>query len=77
MGSDAKVRTSIVASLLINVSAVAVRGRSLTPVTGALWHNLGSVFVVVNAALLLQEGLGRPQMSAATKGTLRNTGFDP
>ena len=27
----------------------------LTPVTGALWHNFGSVFVVVNAALLLRE----------------------
>ncbi len=26
----------------------------LNPVTGALWHNWGSVFVVVNAALLLQ-----------------------
>jgi len=26
----------------------------LTPVTGALWHNCGSVFVVVNAALLLR-----------------------
>lgn len=25
----------------------------LTPVTGAIWHNFGSVFVVVNAALLL------------------------
>ena len=27
----------------------------LTPVTGALWHNFGSVFVVVNAALLLRK----------------------
>jgi leucyl-tRNA synthetase len=26
----------------------------LNPVTGALWHNCGSVFVVVNAALLLR-----------------------
>ena len=26
----------------------------LNPVTGALWHNWGSVFVVVNAALLLR-----------------------
>lgn len=26
----------------------------LTPVTGALWHNFGSIFVVVNAALLLR-----------------------
>ena len=26
----------------------------LHPITGALWHNCGSVFVVVNAALLLR-----------------------
>ena len=51
-----KVRTNIVASLLINVSAVALSAAgALTPVTGALWHNFGSVFVVVNAALLLRE----------------------
>ena len=30
-------------------------GGGLGPVTGALWHNAGSVFVVVNAALLLRE----------------------
>ena len=28
----------------------------LTPVTGALVHNVGSVFVVVNSALLLLYG---------------------
>ena len=51
-----KVRTNIIASLLINVSAVALSAAgALTPVTGALWHNFGSVFVVVNAALLLRE----------------------
>jgi cation transport ATPase len=27
----------------------------LTPITGALFHNCGSVFVVINAALLLRE----------------------
>jgi cation transport ATPase len=26
----------------------------LNPITGALWHNCGSVFAVVNAALLLR-----------------------
>ena len=26
----------------------------LTLITGALWHNCGSVFVVINAALLLR-----------------------
>ncbi len=51
-----KVRTNIIASLLINASAVALSAAgALTPVTGALWHNFGSVFVVVNAALLLRE----------------------
>ena len=51
-----KVRSNIIASLLINASAVALSAAgALTPVTGALWHNFGSVFVVVNAALLLRE----------------------
>ena len=27
----------------------------LTPITDALWHNAGSVFVVVNAAMLLRK----------------------
>ena len=26
----------------------------MAPITGALWHNCGSVFVVINAALLLR-----------------------
>lgn len=51
-----KVRTNIIASLVINASAVALSAAGiLTPITGALWHNFGSVFVVVNAALLLRE----------------------
>lgn len=51
-----KVRVNIVASLLINLSAVVLSTLGvLNPVTGALWHNFGSVFVVVNAALLLKE----------------------
>lgn len=50
-----KVRVNIVASLIINLSAVILSATGvLTPVTGALWHNCGSVFVVVNAALLLR-----------------------
>ncbi|MCR5502031.1 MAG: cation-translocating P-type ATPase [Lachnospiraceae bacterium] len=50
-----KVRVNIVASLVINLSAVILSAAGiLTPVTGALWHNCGSVFVVVNAALLLR-----------------------
>ncbi len=50
-----KIRTNIIASLIINFSAVLLSAFGiLTPVTGALWHNFGSVFVVVNAALLLR-----------------------
>ena len=36
-------------SLVLSITGV------LNPVTGALWHNCGSVFVVVNAALLLKD----------------------
>jgi len=51
-----KVKTNIDDSLIINLSAVLLSVFGvLTPVTGALWHNFGSVFVVVNAALLLRE----------------------
>lgn len=50
-----KVKINIIASLVINLSAVILSVLGiLTPVTGALWHNCGSVFVVVNAALLLR-----------------------
>ena len=50
-----KVHVNIIASLIINLSAVVLSALGiLTPVTGALWHNCGSVFVVVNAALLLR-----------------------
>ena len=50
-----KVQVNIIASLVINLSAVALSALGvLNPVTGALWHNCGSVFVVVNAALLLR-----------------------
>ncbi|MST55469.1 cation-translocating P-type ATPase [Pyramidobacter sp. SM-530-WT-4B] len=50
-----KIRVNIAASMVINVSAVVLPALGvLTPVTGALWHNFGSVFVVVNAALLLR-----------------------
>jgi len=51
-----KVQVNIVASLIINLAAVVLSAFGvLSPVTGALWHNCGSVFVVVNAALLLRE----------------------
>lgn len=50
-----KIRVNIIASLIINITAVILSAAGiLTPITGALWHNCGSVFVVVNAALLLR-----------------------
>lgn len=50
-----RVRVNIIASLIINITAVVLSAMGvLTPITGALWHNCGSVFVVVNAALLLR-----------------------
>ncbi len=50
-----KVKTNIIASMIINITAVVLSAAGvLTPVTGALWHNFGSVFVVVNAAMLLR-----------------------
>lgn len=50
-----KVRVNIIASLFINITAVVLSALGvLTPITGALWHNVGSVFVVVNAATLLR-----------------------
>ena len=50
-----KVKTNIIASMIINITAVVLSAAGvLTPVTGALWHNFGSVFVVVNAARLLR-----------------------
>ena len=51
-----KVQINIIASLIINLTAVVLSAAGiLNPVTGALWHNCGSVFVVVNAALFLRE----------------------
>lgn len=50
-----KVHVNIAASLVINLTAVVLSALGvLSPVTGAFWHNCGSVFVVVNAALLLR-----------------------
>lgn len=50
-----KIKVNITASMIINITAVVLSALGvLTPITGALWHNCGSVFVVVNAALLLR-----------------------
>ena len=54
--SMSKVKQNIIISLIINFTAIILSGFGiLTPVTAALVHNFGSVFVVVNAALLLKE----------------------
>ena len=51
-----KVKQNIIISLIIDFAAVVLSFFGiLNPVTGALVHNFGSVFVVVNAALLLRE----------------------
>ncbi|MPN04545.1 putative manganese/zinc-exporting P-type ATPase [bioreactor metagenome] len=51
-----KVNQNIIISLAINIVAVVLSVVGLlNPVTGALMHNCGSVFVVINAALLLRE----------------------
>lgn len=51
-----KITQNIVFSLIINFTAILLSVTGvLNPVTGALFHNCGSVFVVVNAALLLRS----------------------
>lgn len=51
-----KVRQNIIISLIINFTAIILSGFGvLTPVTAAIVHNCGSVFVVVNAALLREK----------------------
>ncbi|MDD3137426.1 MAG: cation-translocating P-type ATPase [Lachnospiraceae bacterium] len=51
-----KVKQNIIISLIINFGAIILSSLGiLVPITAALVHNFGSVFVVVNAALLLRE----------------------
>lgn len=50
-----KIKVNITAAMFINFTAVVLSALGiLNPITGALWHNCGSVFVVVNAATLLR-----------------------
>jgi heavy metal translocating P-type ATPase len=47
------IKTNIMIAMCINFAAILLSVIGvLTPVTGALWHNAGSVLVVLNAALL-------------------------
>jgi Cu+-exporting ATPase len=49
-----RIVTNIVISMVINFGAIMLAGLGmLNPVTAALVHNCGSVFVVINSALLL------------------------
>lgn len=49
-----KIKMNLTAAMVINITAVVLSiAGILNPVTGALWHNCGSVFVIVNAATLL------------------------
>lgn len=50
---------NIVVSMIINFGAIVLAGYGiLNPVTAALVHNFGSVFVVINSALLLSYDRG-------------------
>ena len=50
-----KINTNLIISMILNFTAVFLAAAAvLNPVTGALIHNIGSVFVVVNSALLLR-----------------------
>ena len=48
------INTNILLSMILNITAVLLAAAGiLGPITGALVHNVGSVFVVVNSAILL------------------------
>jgi heavy metal translocating P-type ATPase len=49
-----KIKVNILLSMILNISGVVLAMFTvLNPVSAALFHNIGSVFVVVNSALLL------------------------
>lgn len=53
-----KIQQNIVISMGINFAAIVLAGLGiLDPVTGAIVHNVGSLFVVANAALLLRKNI--------------------
>ena len=50
-----KINVNLAISMILNFTAVFLAAAAvLNPITGALVHNIGSVFVVVNSALLLK-----------------------
>lgn len=53
---DGKVKQNIIIGLIINFTTIILSATGLlVPTTAAIVHNCGSVFVVVNAAMLLRE----------------------
>ena len=49
-----KIKVNILLSMVLNVTGVVLAMFAvLNPISAALFHNIGSVFVVVNSALLL------------------------
>ncbi len=69
--SNATIKTikfNITLSMIINVAAIylSVAGY-LTPVTGALVHNVGSVLVVLNAALLYDRNFEKKKNKSETE----------
>lgn len=53
-----KIQQNIAISMGINFTAIVLAGLGiLDPVTGAIVHNVGSLFVVANAALLLRKNI--------------------
>ncbi len=58
------IHSNIFFALFFNLAALIASGSGmLTPVTGAITHNIGSIFVVVNSALLLKFSGEKPELT--------------
>lgn len=61
------IKANIILSIIINICSVILSGLGiLNPVTGALVHNLSSIFVVTNSALLLARKFNKQKESKNT-----------
>ena len=50
------IKISIIMALLINIIAVILSGFGiLTPITGAIVHNVGSLLIILNATFLYDK----------------------
>ena len=66
----AVISQNIWAAIVINLVAVVLASTgTLTPVTGALWHNVGSVAVVLNSARLIRRPHAAPSPGTASAET--------